>query len=1139
MSGSQHSINGHIEIDNKNFNEFTNGTISILQNGLDGKTPGSVAFYTSTGSSSVNIELNNVAQKNASLIQIPSGQNLTFQIVPNLTNGVVFGPYSFNINVMDVNAPFAIIDSLDVSGQINSAFVQPLSYTRVINPGGSRTYTFSANDGPADKIQGFKVTNITNGIQLFDANGNALVVGSISTTSITVNPGVGFTGRIIFSVALVDVNNLQRQSSVTVSDFDASHALPPIVSFSDFSLVNNIESLYEPTQGSILSVGTINFLLDNRIYDDGNFELNWNLVQGSQICTINDGNNFVGTVPLSATIPTKLKISAISGKFGTLLLSYSLAYNGTIIASTTQQLHVNILPASTVTLQAVPKRVYMMNKHAWNINDLTQNGYGLIEPQPGTYLWSSPTSTPIDGLTDGSAVASLVPAKSNFNKQLIMNLSTFDGYAGRNYNPNDNTVRILLETLRINVVSSNGNSLSLRIHPNNLNSIESNMVLGNASQQQITAELAKWTPDSTLSMTDIIFDASINGFAGRVDLTYYLADTLGNISNQGMVSFYVCSYSTMRVKQIIGDGGSVLLKNAPSTVQIIYENSYTDNDIDFISAFSGQPQVYASKLCGADIDFTRASIVNFTVNGIENDNSTNILTFDSIIDQFGHTFKNPTSLIHIGLKKTVTLVYSFNPVIEADYKFNVKVPANIKSISGNSSIVFAKQPPATIDVFAYVTDTEYFNKVVSKSVVTDLFSADGFDITSNKILASAPVVINNSLNTTSLNATGNTQLNNLQANVSSLDNLTVNSSFQVNCPSIMGNIQCSTLNASVVISDSDIDCANVVADNGIFSSNVSCDELHVTNVMSSGSVQTNGANVVGELVALQTATSQLTVNGNAIVSGNISCDHLSANVMNMENLVASNIVSNGDVSAATLDISADGQIDGNLYVEGAGYFGNGLNVTGTLTSTSLFLDADLRVTASSVMSDLTADVIDVNTDLNVIGNFNAVDNELYVTKSNGFVCNLPVTFGTGTSDVILLVNGSIQTYGNFNINDTDIDLQNGALTIGASVNMKNGASITGGLDVDNILLTKGINNGSSTTNGFNLLASVTSSSNVDLYTKYSTLGPCLLMSVVNTGSSQINIFNDSAQFDTINANKQSVYMNVGSGQSWTKIMSNI
>jgi len=706
-------------------------------------------------------------------------------------------------------------------------------------------------------------------------------------------------------------------------------------------------------------------------------------------------------------------------------------------------------------LQAYSKRVYMMNKHIWNVNDLSTNAFNLTESQPGTYTWSSPTSQfPIDGLVDECAVASLIPAKLNFSNQLIMNITTFDGYINQLQNT---TFGILFNSLRINVISSNGNNLILRIHPNNLNLIATNMNLCNYTNAQINQELSKWTADSTLSMTDIIVDASTNLFAGRVDLSYCLVDTLQNVSNTATVSFYICNYASMRIKKINNNNNTILSSPEPVNIQVVYENSYSDRDIDYLCSFKGLPKIYATKLSYGDIEFPQLTIPNFTIDGVTNNNSSNLLTFDSIVDYNNIIHTTPVVISHIGWKKSVVLNYLLNPNITGDYLFNFRVPANLHSISGNSIVITSN--PININVYSSSSqNTHNCNEIKCNSLLVSGLS------TLNNILIS------------NCSCSGNIECSNL-----TVDNLVTTNSLSTSSLNVNGSITTQQ---------------NINANNGTFSNQIECANLNANFV------QSNGANVNGDM----------NLTGNLTIGGTFQLANLSVN----------------NISTSYLDIVDDTEIGGELSVDGIVNFNNGLNVNGTITGTTLSLGADLNVTGTTIVSDLTADVIDINTNLNLSGSFNAVNNNFIIDPTDGFICNLQTTIGSGTSDVVLVVNGSIQTYGNLNINDTDLNLENGALNLGVTANLTNGLNVNNGANIDNLV----VNNLSA--QNFKFIEYPTLISNS--YNAYVN-GSGLILSIT-TANATANIVIGSSTSQNINSNSTALFLrsgNDGSGNIYTFI----
>lgn len=1060
------STNGHIEVDQSDFNEFSFGTFRIIKSGkLDGKTAGSVIIYdTDEYNRTVQIRSlpDNIIRNNARSITVDN--DLLFKIEPQLVPGAaaptLYNRYSFGINVMDANAPRPIIDSLVVTGNVTEAFVSPLTYTTVNNADGSYTFLFAANtsDGPADKILGYRIKSMEPNFRLTNSSGINVGVGSVVTTVNAIKAD-GFDGRIKFTVALVDINGKERKSQVSVVQFDSKLALPPVVGYVGFQSVplgtSFFQSIYESTNDSKLNSGTIKFRLSDQMFDDGKFTLNWSLTSGRGIAIINDlSNNYSGNVPLRGDRVSDIKISSMTGKFGALVLDCVILYNGTMLETTKKTLHLNILPATDANLVAYPKRVYMMNYHQYNIND-TVNGYDLIQPQIGVFKSTAPNEMPVDELNDGNAVFSLIANKTNPGRKLCMNITKYDTYAYRTqYDHNDGTVRLLLETLRINVVNSNGKKLALRTNKNNITAIGSNMSSNGESETAVSAEQAKWTEDSSLNPTDVIVDPYTNGFAGQVNVSYQLIDTLGNISNIATVSFFICAYSKIRVTNIVGDKSLLLLKDVPQRISVTFENSVADEP-NYSLSFPPKIKLYVDKLTRGNIDFPRMVLNSFKIDGVANDNTkSNLLRFNSIVDNgLRKTYSAPVYVRRILLGNSVVLNYDLYAVNAGVYTFNFVVPTNTSSISGNSVQLNLKPVTDPFLVRMYVNDTEYFNTLVSHGLetdivtITDTLDAGSLKVTQNSITATVPVSITYDGQNPSLKVDGTTKLHILETDrLLVLENAVVSGDLAVNKIIASGPVEISN---DLIVSNIEAKSITLAEDGEIKCSlletkKIETQELNVTGNLSVFNGKTivdvleaTSLTVVENIVAGSVEVENLNASGDIETIGNIKVNDINANgTIHGSDVVSQELHISDLAKLGTLEVTSDSSFGGDLLVSGSASVGNGMNVTGTLNATEVVIDTTLEVIGSTMTDIMTANALYVNYNAQINAELRVNNDEFRITEEEGVVSNMPVTIGSGTTDVVLTVNGSVLNYGDFSMNDNQFVLSNNKATFGVNVNME-------------------------------------------------------------------------------------------------------
>lgn len=1084
------STNGHIRIDQATFSEFDHGTFIINKQGQDGKQATDIIVYDGPEQSPVvQLKMNGEFKDSTQNISFGKNDTITFTIEPQLHNGLpMYGDYSFDVNVMSGEKNHPIIDSMTISGSILEAFIMPLTYQWTTDTNGNYNFTFAVaqNDGPSDRISGYKITEIGAGIILIDGSGNTLSVNSISP-NIKARRDKGFDGRIRFSVVALDTNYFERQSSVSVNQYDPAMALPPTVSYQPgFVEVKGVKSIYETADNGKCTCGTIGFRLDSAMPEDGNIKFYWNIITGSKLIKINDSDSMgTGESQITKTLPISLRFSSVAGKIGAVKMEFFIKYNGYILESTKTTLQINVLPNQDVTLKPLTKRVYMMNKHEWNVNNLTSNAYSLFQaPQVGLFNWSplSSSTTP-DGLNDLVPVATLIPAKNNFGRRLIANITKYDGYEGRApYDPSDGSIKLMIESLRIKVVNSGPGSLSIRTHSCNIRKIKCNMMMLKAEQTDIDLEIAKWTKDDELEETDIIIDPARNGFYGRVDMSYRLSDTLGNISDDVNVSFYISPYANMRVKSITGDNVLALLKNNPQLIEVVFENSNDENDFDYLGELQNKSVAnYIHSMTKGDCDFKGLQVFRFKHDGIDSDQADALLTFKKIIDQNGKEYtKGLGAIIGIGWKKTVTLQYNFDPNDEGIYDLNFKIPANTKSVMGNSAVLQVKPGNDNIQVRVYNNDTEYFNNISANLVTCDGLHVSQFDIKNENATFGMPVFITQTQNSNSLTVDGIASFDEINAKLLRLDNLVLTTPLELDSLTVIGgDTNTSKINATEIIADNDVTANNIIAHNTVL-----CDSATV-----SGEIDANNFNVssgiVNGLLDVDTLQAQTINVGTVIVSEDLNCadihgktingndlivddaevkgvltvgelnitQKLTGSLVDIDNVKARNVEIYGLISSNAAEIASDATFGGDVCVEGYLSVGSDLNVVGQLNAEVINVSSELEVSGTSTFADVNIDSVSVNYDSEFKGGLSIIDGHVRINNEEGIFTDVPITIGSGTVDVLLTVNGSMNTFGNINANNGEILLQNGSVAFNVPVTFDQSVdvAVNGNLNVGNNL----------------------------------------------------------------------------------------
>jgi hypothetical protein len=1131
------STNGHIEIDQTTFSEFDYGTFRIIKRGQDGKLATNVIVYDGPEQGSViQLRMDGMLIDNTQNIFLGNNDAITFQIEPQLNNGVpIYEDYSFDVNVMSGEKNHPIIDSITISGSILKAFLMPLTYQMTTDQAGDYNFTFSVaqNDGPTNKLYGYKVTSIGGGIILIDGSSNMqMSVNSISS-NIKARRDTGFDGRIRFSVVAVDINNVERNSAVAVNQYDPTMAQPPTVSYPvpGFVDVNGVKSIYEIANNDRLSSGIITFRLDSTMPEDGNIKFFWNITTGLRLIKINDSDLMgSGESQITNASPISLKFSSIAGKFGAVKMEYGIKYNGFILENTRRRLQINVLPNQDVVLKPLAKRIYMMNKHEWNINDLTSNSYALVQaPQAGSFSWSSlSSSTTPDGLNDLVPVATLIPAKNNFTRRLIANITKYDGYEGRApYDPFDGSIQLIIESLRINVVNSRQSSISMRIHPSNISKMTSSMIASGVSQSVINTEIAKWTPDSSLTVTDVVIDPTRNGFYGRVDMSYQLSDTLGNISNPVNVSFYVCAYSNIRVKSITGDNVLTLPKNNPQLIEVVFENANDTNDIDYLALQATPVANYINLMTKGDCGFQGLQVFRFKHDSINSDQASTLLTFKKIIDQTGKEYtKGLGTITGIGWKKSVILQYNFSPNEEGIYDLNFKIPVNTKSIMGNSAVLQVKPGNDNIQIRVYNNDTEYFNNINANLVTCNGLHVSQFNIENENATFNMPVLITQTQNSTSLTVEGIASFDEIHAQSLHIDNLILTRQLELDNLTVISDTNTSKINATEIIVENDVTADNIVANN-----TVSCASATVM-----GKIYANNFNVlfgtVDGLLEVDTLGAQTINVGSVVVSEDLRCVDIHGRTINGNELIvdgaevkgvlsvgefnitqkitgslvdvndvkARSVEVDGLISSNSAEIVSDATFGGDVSVDGYLTVGADLNVVGKLNAEVINISSELEVGGTSTFADVNIDSVSVNHDSEFKEGLSILDGHVRINNEEGIITDVPITIGSGTYDVLLTVNGSINTFGNINANNGEVILQNGNLKCNIPVVFDQSIDVT-----RNIVSQGDVTGTNFFTNAFDgpvkFVECVEKISNVDIRGTYGSL----MLVIKNTGNEVIQI----------------------------------
>lgn len=1089
------SANGHIEVVTANFNEFSQGLFRIKIFGTDQKTAINAIIYdTLTTSSVVQIKQGNNIKSSSEVLTLGNSDN-NFAIEAQLDNddNVTYGDYSFDVVVMSNEQRHPIIDSITITGTVVEAFVEPLNCSMTIGENNTYNFEFSPvdGDGPLNKISGYKVLSVDNGIELRNADNNDLLtLGSIATNIKAIRKE-SFNGRIIFAVSAVDINGLERTSQCSVNKYDSSIAVAPTLVTTGFNPQlnkNNILAIYEASSGNILSTGTIRFVLDQSMYDDGNFELSWQLLQGEHLIKINnDLTSSDIAITKQNNSPALLTFRARDGKFGALFLMYELKYMGDAIEGTRRTIELDIKPSNDITLTAQHKRIYMMNKHKINLNDVSEDGYNAVQSFSGAFRWSEPNAvSPIDDFNDGAAVASFIAAKSNFDRTTIANIAKFDKYDGRDYDWADQTISVDIPKIRIALQYSNNGDFLFKTTQANIDAMVESMQDDELDDIAIAEQLSYWTASDSLESTDIIFDPT-PGFYGRINITYAVRDTLDNESNSAVVSLLVCPYSHLRVKSMTGGDSTMLLQDVSAPLSFVIENSNSDDDrYDFLEHEDQEHvRTHMSRFSKGDIDFTRMITTIFKLDN-ENIDPANVLQFHSIVDPDNVTHHTIVAINGIYWTDSVTLNQTFVPGTYGTYDFNFKILANVRSISGNSQYVFAKEPPHTVEIGVFNNTIDRFREIRSESIIANSLTIvdtsnnpqNLFVVDESGVNCALPVVIEENDNSDSLIVNGIATIDTLHAGDTELGSVVV-----------AGNVT-----ATRIITDDIVVHANLNAENGSF------ETLEVTGDLTVESV---------------------------VINGNISVENINASQ------IVSNTITTNTVSTATIDASGDVSILGSLIVDSIGAFNSGIEVSGETDTENVNVAGTLTVGGVSLLADTNVDSLVADYDSEFRSGLFICNSQVSISEEDGFVTELPVTIGSGTLDYILTVNGSVATYGDFSINDTDILFEEGVLNIAvetnigsedvnANLNVYGDIVVSGNLVVNNFELSGDINvakiNASSDIvirnvqqdayPDYNLVKHVTDNDSTNL--SHYDYASCVFILFTNTSSSTVPVYVASA-----------------------------
>lgn len=998
------STNGHIEVINTDFMEFEQGSFRINKIGTDNKIASLAIIYdTPANSSVVQIKYNGGIISSSNTINL-NEDTTTFYIEsqPNISTGFLStGQYSFNVEVRSNEPSNPIIDRLNISGIVREVFTKPFStiMTQFTN-NDVTNYNFDfepfENDGDIDKIISYRVIAVNNEINLVNpSNGEILNVGSVSRQIVAVRKQ-NFTGRILFTLAPVDIYGRQRKSRIVVTKYDPTLVTPPTFVVSRFVNQpdkNNILAMRESGSGNNVSTALLRFILADSINNDGNFRFFWELLEGSSIVRINNNNLTSGLILINnlTTSPAILTFTGRENKFGLLRLKYGLTYYNEVIETSINEIELHVIPTNNVNLSVKNKRIYLMNKHRINLNDTTSNGYNLIQSVNGTFNWSSPnSSTPLDNLSNNTAVAMIIPSKENFDRTLVSNITKYDIYDGRTYDYNDNTIFLDIRSLRIHVSYSNGTTPVFKTRQSNINAILSSMIEDQLNEEEINRQLSYWTAENNLGRNDIIFDP-LGEFYGKINIFYRVRDTLLNISNISTATLLICPYSNIRVVSVIGDDQELSLVDDSARISVVYENSLGEGDrFDFLSQESqSEIRLQMMRLTKGDIDFTDTIITLFTRDDEEID-GTELLEIDTIIDQNGIIYDTPVSINGINWTQRVTLNQKFSPVSAGNYDINFKILTNSRSNIGNSKYVFAKNQFESININVVENNTNKFEDIVCKSLsvinssdeTKNLFSINNSDVTSF-----LPVVIEENINGDSLTVSGTIVTDEIHASTAVLTNL-----------NILGNITSnSILGTELVVTD----------------------QLNA-NLVNINSVNINSANI--NTLNVNSLNTDFGEFNNLDVSGNLT----------VSRLLTSNVESQY-IKTDTIDLTGDISITGGLISDGLGIFNNGLEIAGELDVEAVSVSGTLAVSSATVLTDTTVDTLIVNYDSDFRNGLNVVNSSVRINNYEGFKCDLPTTIGSGTNDVILQVNGSTSIYGDLTVNDTDILCKNGEINLGLPV----------------------------------------------------------------------------------------------------------
>lgn len=1075
------STNGHIEVTTTDFNEFDQGSFKIKISGTDQKTAAYAIIYDSPRDSPiVQIKQNGDIKNSRDVIKL-CNRCTEFTIEAQRdknTHRAKYSQYSFDVVVMSNEQRHPIIDSMTITGRVTEAFVKPLTVVMEKSQNNKYRFAFSPsdNDGPANQIAKYKVISFDDGIELRDANtNNILTVGSSATRIIAVRKH-NFNGRIIFTVAAVDKNGTERKSRCVVNKYDSSIGVAPRFNTTGFfqqQNKNNRLAIYEKTNNGNTTTGTIRFILNDSMYDDGNFLLSWRLLKGSTLVKINNSDTIYASdmeITGQNNSPALLYFCPREGKIGTLSLMYELKYMGDVIEGTRTIMELDILPVNDVELIAQNKRIYMMNKHKINLNDVTENGYNGIQTISGTFVWSDPNSeSPIDRLNDGSAVANFIAVKTNFNRTLIANITKYDKYYGRSYEFADKTIMLNIAKIRISVAYSNGILPIFKTSQSNIDNILSSLEHDGLNDDQISSQMTYWSTSNDLSDTDVIFDST--GFYGRINITYTSIDTLGNVSNNAVVSLLVCPYSNVRVASIINNDGNMSLQDESILISTIFENSNSENDrYDFLAQEQNQYiRNQMMNLSKADIDFSRTMITTFKFNDVDTD-ARNMLVFDSIIDRNNINYNSPVSIDEIPWKTTVTYNQLFIPTSCGVYDFNYKVMTNIKSISGNSRYVFAKNEFSGIKIRVINNNVNNFREIHTDSMTCNSLSVidtsnnpqNLFTIDESGINSTLPVTIEENQNGNSLIVNGVATIETLHSNNSEFINVMVSE-----------NIASTSMTVDTIDININLNASNAT-----------------------GSFET--LNVIGELT-----TEYL------VVTQDMELHNINVNT------VTGNAVTANSLCGTTLDMSGDASILGGLTVDGIAAFNSGIEVLQEIDAENIQVSGTLTVGSATILADTTIDSLVVNYDSEFMAGLYVCDDKVSISEENGFSVELPVTIGSGTSDTILTVNGSTATYGDFSINDTDVLFTNGEFNITVPTNIgsdkiNSSLNIYGDLNLSGSLF---VNTDQLVVNGNTLLVSVDSvmNGNLDVGANLSVDDNIFsrgMVSCDNVNTSSANINND-------------------------------